>query len=319
MRVESAGKDWTTRDVVLSVPPRSLLHAAPSAVAEALDEKAIRMRYRRRTHVEQVDGRLLSFFTPGRTHSRHVVLRDKERIVARRHGALVRSGDEMLPVEATLCATAWMHGVFGAQLTIGNTSFHKLFSVSRDPYNITRASGLRMLMETKDGWRLLTVPSAFEMGLNDCRWIYRLGQRTVTVSATVSGDEPAMQWRVNVDGPKCRFLVFGQLVLGEKEFADASRIEIDPQRKRFTFRPDLNGLWGQKYPQAAYHLVTSNAPAHRGDRRRRTALPGRTSPQRRIRGDPDRPDERIRVRGRWLHDRRQASESFGGEIRQARR
>ena len=254
---ESAGKDWTTRDVVLSVPPRSLLHAAPSAVAEALDEKAIRMRYRRRTHVEQVDGRLLSFFTPGRTHSRHVVLRDKERIVARRHGALVRSGDEMLPVETTLCATGWMHGVFGAQLTIGNTSFHKLFSVSRDPYNITRASGLRMLMETKDGWRLLTVPSAFEMGLNDCRWIYRLGQRTVTVSATVSGDEPAMQWRVNVDGPKCRFLVFGQLVLGEKEFAHAGRIEIDSQRKQFTFRPDLEGLWGQKYPQAAYHLVTS--------------------------------------------------------------
>ena len=32
-----------------------------------------------------------------------------------------------------------------AQLTIGNTSFHKLFSVSRDPYNITRASGLRLL------------------------------------------------------------------------------------------------------------------------------------------------------------------------------
>jgi 1,2-beta-oligoglucan phosphorylase len=255
--VESAAKDWTTRDVTLSVPPRSLLHAAPSAVAEALDEKAIRMRYRRRTHVEQVDGRLLSFFTPGRTHSRHVVLRDKERIVARRHGALVRSGDEMLPVEAALCATAWMHGVFGAQLTIGNTSFHKLFSVSRDPYNITRASGLRMLIETKAGWRLLTVPSAFEMGLNDCRWIYRLGQRTVTVSATVSGDEPAMQWRVNVDGPKCRFLVFGQLVLGEKELAHASRIEIDSQRKRFTFRPDLDGLWGQKYPQAAYHLVTS--------------------------------------------------------------
>ena len=254
---ESAGKDWTTRDVVLSVPPRSLLHAAPSVVAEALDEKAIRMRYPRRAHVEQADGRLLSFFTPGRTHSRHVVLRDKERIVARRHGALVRSGDEMLSVEATLCATAWMHGVFGAQLTIGNTSFHKLFSVSRDPYNITRASGLRMLIETKDGWRLLTVPSAFEMGLNDCRWIYRLGQRTVTVSATVSGDEPAMQWRVNVDGPKCRFLVFGQLVLGEKELAHASRIEIDPQRKRFTFRPDLDGLWGQKYPQAAYHLVTS--------------------------------------------------------------
>ncbi len=177
--------------------------------------------------------------------------------MARRHGSLIRSGQSMLPDEAILCATAWMHGVFGAQLTIGNTSFHKLFSVSRDPYNITRASGLRMLMETKDGWRLLTVPSAFEMGLSDCRWIYRLGQRTVTVSATVCGDEPAMQWRVTVEGPRCRFLVFGHLVLGEQEFGPAGRIEIDSQRKRFTFRPDLNDRWGQQYPEAVYRLVTS--------------------------------------------------------------
>jgi cellobiose phosphorylase len=255
--VESASKDWSECDVVLSVPPRSLLHGARSAVAETLDDKAIGARYRRRTHVERAGDQILSFFVPGRTHSRHVVLRDKEHIVARRHGSLVRSGQEMLPDETILCATAWMHGVFGAQLTVGNTSFHKLFSVSRDPYNITRASGLRMLIEAKDGWRLLTVPSAFEMGLNDCRWIYCLGQRTVTVSATVCGDEPAMQWRVAVQGPRCRFLVFCHLVLGEQEFGPAGRIEIDSKRKRFTFRPDLNDRWGQQYPEAVYRLVTS--------------------------------------------------------------
>ena len=270
--VEHASKDWAPREVALSLPTRSLLHDARSAVADALDEKEIRALYRKRTHVERVDGRLLSFFTPGRTHERHVVLRDKERVVPRRHGALVRSGQEMLPDEAILCATCWMHGVFGAQLTIGNTSFHKLFSVSRDPYNITRASGLRMLVETNNGWRLLTVPSAFEMGLNDCRWIYRLGERTITVSATVSGDEPAMQWRVTVEGEKCRFLVFGHLVLGEQEFAHAGRMEIDARRKRFTFRPDPDSLWGQQYPQAVYHLVTSTPEQHRSRRRRRTAL-----------------------------------------------
>jgi 1,2-beta-oligoglucan phosphorylase len=255
--VERASKDWAPHDVALFAPPRSLLHGARSTVAETLDDKAIRARYRRRTHVEKAGDQLLSFFVPGRTHSRHVVLRDKEHIVPRRHGSLVRSGEEMLPDEGILCATAWMHGVFGAQLTIGNTSFHKLFSVSRDPYNITRASGLRMLMETKDGWRLLTVPSAFEMGLNDCRWIYQLAGLTVTVSATVSGDEPAMQWRVAVEGPKRRFLVFGHLVLGEQEFGSTGRIEIDPRRKRVTFRPDLNDRWGQQYPQAVYRLVTS--------------------------------------------------------------
>ena len=235
--VEEASKDWTPRDVALSAPPRSLLHDARSAVAEALDDKEIRARYRRRTHIERAGDQLLSFFVSGRTHSRHVALREKERIVARRHGSLVRSGEEMLPDEGILCATAWMHGVFGAQLTIGNTSFHKLFSVSRDPYNIARASGLRMLMETKDGWRLLTVPSAFEMGLNDCRWVYQLAGRSVTVSATVAGDEPAMQWRVAVEGPRCRFLIFGHLVLGEQEFAHASRVEINSKRKALHVPP----------------------------------------------------------------------------------
>jgi cellobiose phosphorylase len=255
--VEGASKDWAEREIALSVPPRSLLHDARSAVAERLDDQAIRARYRRRTHVERGGGQLLSFFVPGRTHSRHIVLRDKEHIVARRHGSLTRSGQELLPDETILCTTAWMHGVFGAQLTIGNTSFHKLFSVSRDPYNITRASGLRMLIETKDGWRLLTVPSAFEMGLSDCRWVYQLAGRTVTVSATVCGDEPAIQWRVTVEGPRCRLLVFGHLVLGEQEFAHAGRVEIDSKRKRFTFRPDLSDRWGQQYPEAVYRLVTS--------------------------------------------------------------
>ncbi len=256
--VKRASKDWAPRVVALSLPTRSLLQDARSAVAGAFDEKAIKARYRRRMHVERVDGRILSFFTPGRTHSRHVVLRDKELIVARRHGALLRSGEELLPSEAILCATCWMHGVFCAQLTIGNTSFHKLFSVSRDPYNIARASGLRMLVETTDGWRLLTVPSAFEIGLCDCRWIYRLDQKTIAVSATVSGEEPAMQWRVTVEGEPCRFIAFGHLVLGEQEYAHAGRTQIDSRRNRFTFRPDPDDRWGQQYPHAVYHLVTSS-------------------------------------------------------------
>ena len=304
--VEGASKDWTERDVALSAPTRSLLHDARSAVAETLDDKAVRARYRRRTHVERAGDQLLSFFVPGRTHSRHVVLRDKEHIVARRHGSLMRSGQELLPDEAILCATAWMHGVFGAQLTIGNTSFHKLFSVSRDPYNITRASGLRMLIETKDGWRLLTVPSAFEMGLNDCRWIYRLAGRTVTVSATVSGDEPAMQWRVTVEGPRCRFLVFGHLVLGEQEFGPAGRIEIELETKTLHFQAGSQRSLGPAISRGCLSPGDEYAGAGRSHRRRRTSVPRRQAPQRWIRRDPYEADERIRVCGRGLHDRYQA-------------
>ena len=167
----------------------------------------------------------------------------------------------MLPDEATLCATCWMHGVFAAQLTIGNTSFHKLFSVSRDPYNITRASGLRLLSDAGDGWRLLAVPSAFEIGLSDCRWIYRLAGRTITVHAVASGDDPAMQWRIAVEGTPCRFLVFGHLVLGERELEHAGRIEIDARRKRFAFRPGPGLVVGPTVSRCGLLLVTCTPDA----------------------------------------------------------
>ena len=140
--------ELTTREV-----PRSVAQDAPSNEVVPLNGDELAQRYPDRFLEEFNDARLLSFFTPDASHNRHVVLRDKERIVTRRHGALLRSGKAMLPDESTLCATCWMHGVFAAQLTIGNTSFHKLFSVSRDPYNIMRASGLRALRRRNLGSR----------------------------------------------------------------------------------------------------------------------------------------------------------------------
>ncbi len=197
-----------------------------------------------------------------------------------------------------------MHGVFAAQLTIGNTSFHKLFSVSRDPYNITRASGLRILVDTGDGWRLLAVPSAFEMGLSDCRWIYRLGDRTITVRAVASGDDPAMQWRVTVEGEPCRFLVFGHL--GARRARTRSRPVVSRSTrnaKRITFRPDPDSLWGQRYPDAVYHLVTSTPDAVEAIGGDELLYADGEPRQRRLYGAAHAADARIPLRGRRLDDR----------------
>ncbi len=259
--VRTARAHFAVEDIDLAVPVRSLLQDARPVVADPMDDAEIARLYAERLHEERKGGALLSFFVPDGAHNRHVVLAGKERIITRRHGTLLHSGQGMLLDETTLCATCWMHGVFGAQLTIGNTSFHKLFSVSRDPYNITRASGLRILVDLGQGWQLLSVPSAFEMGLSDCRWIYRLGARTITVHAVASGDDAAMQWRVSVAGEACRFLVFGHLVLGERELGHQSRVEIDAKQKRLRFQPDPQFLWGQRYPQSQYHLVTSTPDA----------------------------------------------------------
>jgi 1,2-beta-oligoglucan phosphorylase len=241
----------------LAAPERSLVLDAPVALSEELPGEALQERYPERMHAEQAGSVPLSFFTGASAETRHVVLREKERRVLRRHGALLLTGGYMLPDERLLSMTCWMHGVFSAQLTLGNTSFHRLWSVSRDPFNLVRDSGLRMLIDAGEGWRLLTVPSLFEMGLADCRWIYRLTGATITVSATVAAAEPAVQWRVTAAGAPCRFLVFGRLVMGEHELAHAAQVEIDLAQQRFAFRPEPGGLWAQRYPAALYCLVTS--------------------------------------------------------------
>jgi cellobiose phosphorylase len=252
--LDAAGRDW-------SMPVRSVLQDAPPAATATLDHNEVERRYPARHLEERAAGRLLSFFIADPPHNRHVVLRDKERIVARRHGAILRSGQGMLPDDSTLCVTAWMHGVFGAQLTLGNTSLHKLLSVSRDPYNIIRSSGLRILVEQDHAWRPLAVPSAFDMGLGDCRWTFCLDDREVIVHAAASGSDPAVQWRIDVRGAPCRFLVFGHVVLGERELDQEGVIEVDASRMRFAFRPDPGGLWGQRYPGCVHYLVTSTPQA----------------------------------------------------------
>jgi cellobiose phosphorylase len=248
-------------DIALSAPRRTLLQDAPSLPGLDLDPAMLDRLYPDRLQAESQDGTLLSFFVQEGALNRHIVLRAKELLVKRRHGTLLRTGGAMLPDAATGCMTCWMHGVFGAQLTIGNTSFHKLFSVSRDPYNIMRSSGLRILVEISAEWQMLTVPSAFDMGLGDCRWIYRLPDRTIIIHAAASGEDSALQWQVTIEGAACRLLLLGHLVLGEREFDHLSRIEIDTDRKIASFRPDPNWFWGQRYPNAVYHLVSSDRDA----------------------------------------------------------
>ena len=312
---QKAFYDFAPRDVVYSEPVRSVVQDAPPLIADAMSDEEVARRYTLRSHEERQD-RLLSFFIPDTVHNRHVVLRDKERSVPRRHGTLLRTGQGLLPDEEAMCVTCWMHGVFGAQLTLGNTSFHKLFSVSRDPYNITRASGLRILVDIGADWRLLTVPSAFEMGLSDCRWIYRLGERTITVHAVAAGEDPVIQWHITVDGKPCRFLVFGHLVLGERELDHVGRIEIDAARaSEVTFRPDPNSLWGQRYPDAAYHLVVSTPDAVEligGDELLYTDGRPRGGA---LRGPADPFDERASFCGRGIADGTERGETSGSQVR----
>ena len=229
----------------------------------------MRERYPRRMHVERIQWpRNSRSSLPPRAITVMSCCATRSALSRAGMARCCAAATECCPAEDMLCATCWMHGVFGAQLTIGNTSFHKLFSVSRDPYNITRGSGLRMLVDLGDGWRLLTVPSAFEMGLGDCRWIYRFGERTIIGL----GDRFLRRTRhAMARERRRRSLSFPGLRPSCSRRAGVRRVrpmEIDARRKRFVFRPDPDGLWGQRYPNAALPSGDQHARANRSHRRR---------------------------------------------------
>ncbi len=133
---------------------------------------------------EYLQGRLLSFFYG---KNRHVMLREKELLADRPHGHIMHTATNLVPEETVMSTTAFAFGVFNSHLTQGNTNFNTLLSVCNSQFNLNPVSGQRIFVVTGGRQMLLGVPSAFEMGLNHCRWLYRLGSALYQVRTWTSG------------------------------------------------------------------------------------------------------------------------------------
>ncbi|MBA2719492.1 MAG: cellobiose phosphorylase [Chloroflexi bacterium] len=206
-------------------------------------------------HVEEHNGTLRSFF---HGEQEHVVLKAKEIVQERPTGHVLRSGRDLLPSDETMSVTGWMFGAFAAQLTIGNTSLHKLLSVCRDPLNVLKSSGLRIFIRTDRGQELLGPPSAFEMGPSGATWHYRDRDRglSLAISLAVSIDEPVCRLTVDIeDGGPLELLVCHNVVLGEHEFDDVGPIVIHAADGRIELRPAPTTLMARRYPEARFAIA----------------------------------------------------------------
>ncbi len=179
----------------------------------------------------------------------------------RRTGHMIRTSATTSLDDRVMCSTVWMAGVFASQVTLGNTSFHKLFSVARDPYHVIRYTGLRLLVKIDGQWRLLGMPTTFEMQLDSATWRYVGERRTIVVTATASPTGPLITLDVAIEGEPCELMFVGHLVAGNHEYEAPATVEIDDERQSFTVRPDASSLFGQKYPESAYVIQTSDADA----------------------------------------------------------
>jgi 1,2-beta-oligoglucan phosphorylase len=208
-------------------------------------------------HVERHEGTLWSFF-----HGRqqHVVLRAKELSVERPTGHIMRSGRDLLPSDDILSVTAWMFGVFGSHLSIGNTSFNKLLGVCRNPLNVLKSSGQRIAIRTDRGDELLGVPSAFEMGPNGARWIYQDDRFTLSIRVSTSLDAPVCRLDIDAErGGPLRFVISSNVVVGSNEYDAKPSVVVDPATAVVELRPGREALVSRHYPETTFAIAPTDA------------------------------------------------------------
>jgi cellobiose phosphorylase len=172
----------------------------------------------------------------------------------------MRSGQDLLPSEDILSVTSWMYGVFNSHITIGNTNFNKLLTVSRNPLNVLKSSGQRIFVKTANGYELLGMPSAFEMGTTCARWIYKGQEATIIVRTWTSPYDPACFLEIGVEGKEeLEFLISNNVVMGDREFDADGQIIIDKERMRVELIPAAEQLMARKYPEAKFFIVSKDA------------------------------------------------------------
>ena len=214
-----------------------------------------------RRHAERgADGGLLSFFHGDATH---VVARDKEALVARPHGHILRSGAWRWIDPGQFGTTCYAAGVFSTQAYFGNPTFACLLSAVRDTLGIGRGAGQRVFVRRSGQWQQLGVPSAFAMTPADARWIYRLGSEVITARVWCSQARAAAFLALGTEAGArpAEFLVTHALSLGANEFEHSGEVRIVPGGGWAACLPDPSSVVGRELPGACFAIACAEADA----------------------------------------------------------
>ncbi|MGM7702753.1 GH36-type glycosyl hydrolase domain-containing protein [Pseudalkalibacillus sp. Hm43] len=220
-----------------------------------LSEEDINELYPHRKHEEIENGKLLSFFTD--THE-HVVLKEKEKLVERPHGHILMTGHNDRLKDDVLSTTSYMTGVFNSQLVIGNTSFNKMMTNTRNALNILKTSGQRIYIEKDGKFQLLAMPSLFEIGFNYTRWFYKTEDDTILITNFTAVDKPEVRLQVQSSkGKSYRFLLTNQVTMNNNEYEVPFVVEQTGQTILYT--SDENADNAKVFPDLSYRLQLDGA------------------------------------------------------------
>jgi 1,2-beta-oligoglucan phosphorylase len=236
-------------------PHKNIFNTSPFFPVDDLSDDDLNHFFgKERRHQEEENGRLLSFFSK---ENRHVVLKEKELLADRPHGHIMQAKAGLVPDENIVSTTAFMFGVFNSHLTQGNTNFNTLLSVCTSQFNLSPESGQRIFVEINNKLYLLGVPSAFEIGLNHCRWIYKHGNYCFQVRTWTSKSAPQVNMDFKVlSGDDVRLIITHDFdgLNGWKTFSGNKNGE-------YLFRPKPDSMIAGKFPNAQFRIKVQSENA----------------------------------------------------------
>jgi cellobiose phosphorylase len=207
-------------------------------------------------HAETRGGAVMSFFCDVDTH---VVTRAKEALIERPHGTILIGHADTESMREVLATTVYMYGVFAAQTVYGNTSFHKMNSLPREPLGLSRAAGMRIYFESETGWNVLGTPSVFEMTRDGCRWVYVLDDETITVCVSLDAGRDAFTVSAETTSAARRFIISNELVMGAAESDLNASLDVDLSARRLTLSDAAQSLPAERGIQLAFGVGWSDS------------------------------------------------------------
>jgi cellobiose phosphorylase len=189
------------------------------------------------------DGALWSTFDARHVHT---VGRRKELAVLRPHGHILLAPFDLAAVpQNVMTTTCFMYGLFQAQTAIGNTSSNALLSKPRGFLDATKSEGLRIWVETGGRFRLLRLPTLFEMGLSFARWTYKLDDDELTVVTYVSEGQAVTRLDSKI-GRSYSMIVALHVAFGELPCS------LTKQRRTLRFTPHPDSPTARYAPGLSY-------------------------------------------------------------------